>query len=61
MLALLIGVISGTYSSIFNASQLLVAWENGEIQRFFGRFVAAARVPRLRHRGNAESRVAAGA
>ena len=38
VLALLIGTISGTYSSIFNASQLLVAWENGEIQRFFGRF-----------------------
>ena len=38
VLALLIGVVSGTFSSIFNASQLLVAWENGEIQRFFGRF-----------------------
>jgi preprotein translocase subunit SecF len=38
VLALLIGIISGTYSSIFNASQLLVAWENGEIQHFFGRF-----------------------
>ncbi len=38
VLALLIGVVSGTYSSIFNASQLLVAWEKGEIQRFFGRF-----------------------
>ncbi len=37
VLALLIGIVSGTYSSIFNASQLLVAWENGEIQRFFGR------------------------
>lgn len=37
VLALLIGVICGTYSSIFNAAQLLVAWENGEIQRFFGR------------------------
>lgn len=37
VLALLIGIIAGTYSSIFNASQLLVAWENGEIQRFFGR------------------------
>ncbi len=37
VLALLIGVVSGTYSSVFNASQLLVAWENGEIQRFFGR------------------------
>src|SRR5215211_2242448 len=31
VLALLIGITSGTYSSIFNASQLLVAWENGEI------------------------------
>ena len=37
VLALLIGTISGTYSSIFNASQLLVAWENGEIQSFFRR------------------------
>jgi preprotein translocase subunit SecF len=33
VLALLIGVLSGTYSSIFNASQLLVSWEKGEIQR----------------------------
>lgn len=38
VLALLIGVVSGTYSSVFNASQLLVSWETGEIQRFFGRF-----------------------
>lgn len=37
VLALLIGVVSGTYSSIFNASQLLVAWENGDIQRLFRR------------------------
>jgi hypothetical protein len=28
-------VLAGTYSSLFNASQLLVSWENGEIQRFF--------------------------
>lgn len=35
VLALLIGVLSGTYSSIFNASQLLVSWERGEIQRLF--------------------------
>ncbi|MGI8689699.1 MAG: protein translocase subunit SecF [Thermomicrobiales bacterium] len=33
VLALLLGVVSGTYSSIFNASQLLVSWEQGEIQR----------------------------
>jgi preprotein translocase subunit SecF len=38
VLALLLGVLSGTYSSIFNASQLLVSWEKGEIQRLFGRF-----------------------
>jgi preprotein translocase subunit SecF len=37
VLALLIGIISGTYSSIFNASMLLVIWENGEWGRLFGR------------------------
>jgi preprotein translocase subunit SecF len=37
VLALLIGTISGTYSSIFNASQLLVAWDKGEIQSLFRR------------------------
>ncbi len=35
-LALLIGIISGTYSSIFNASMLLVIWEKGELG--FNRF-----------------------
>jgi len=34
-LALLIGIVSGTYSSIFNASMLLVIWEKGEFN--FGR------------------------
>ena len=37
VLALLIGVIAGTYSSIFNASQLLVSWHEGEIQRLWRR------------------------
>ncbi|MCS7001931.1 MAG: protein translocase subunit SecF, partial [Dehalococcoidia bacterium] len=37
VLALLIGIVSGTYSSIFNAAQLLVVWESGELRRFFGR------------------------
>jgi preprotein translocase SecF subunit len=32
-LALLIGVVSGTYSSIFNASQLLVAWYEWDAER----------------------------
>jgi len=34
---LLIGFLAGTYSSIFNASQLLVVWENREWNRWFGR------------------------
>jgi preprotein translocase SecF subunit len=33
VLALLIGIASGTYSSIFNASMMLVIWENGEWRR----------------------------
>jgi preprotein translocase subunit SecF len=32
-LALLIGIVSGTYSSIFNASQLLVAWHERDDRR----------------------------
>jgi preprotein translocase subunit SecF len=31
--ALLIGVVSGTYSSIFNASQLLVSWYEWDASR----------------------------
>ncbi|MBF6614378.1 MAG: protein translocase subunit SecF [Chloroflexi bacterium] len=37
VLALLIGIISGTYSSIFNASMLLVIWENRDWGRLSGR------------------------
>jgi preprotein translocase SecF subunit len=33
-LALLIGIASGTYSSIFNASMLLVVWHTGEWRRW---------------------------
>jgi preprotein translocase subunit SecF len=32
-LALLLGVVSGTYSSIFNASQILVAWNEWDARR----------------------------
>ncbi len=39
VLALLIGIVSGTYSSIFNASMLLVVWENGELGGLFRRLV----------------------
>lgn len=34
---LLIGVFSGTYSSIFNAAPILVVWENKEWRRWFKR------------------------
>jgi len=34
---LLIGVFSGTYSSIFNASPILVVWENKEWRKWFRR------------------------
>ncbi len=37
VLTLFIGIVSGSYSSIFNASPLLVVWENGEIGGFFRR------------------------
>lgn len=30
-LALLVGIVSGTYSSIFNASMILVMWDKGEL------------------------------
>jgi preprotein translocase SecF subunit len=34
---LLVGLLSGTYSSIFNAVPLLVAWEEGDVRRLFRR------------------------
>jgi preprotein translocase SecF subunit len=34
---MLIGMVTATYSSIFNAVPVLVAWENGEVGRFFRR------------------------
>ncbi len=37
LLVLLIGVVTGTYSSIFVASQLLVSWEEGDVLRIFQR------------------------
>lgn len=43
VLTLLIGILSGTYSSIFNASPLLVVWENDEIPTFFRRLLGRNR------------------
>jgi preprotein translocase subunit SecF len=37
VLILLIGIFSGTYSSIFNASPILVVWENREWNNWFKR------------------------
>jgi len=35
MLALIVGIIASTYSSLFIAGQLLVAWDSGDIGRLF--------------------------
>jgi preprotein translocase subunit SecF len=40
---LLIGIISGTYSSIFNATCLLVVWENGELGGLWRRLTGRGR------------------
>ena len=44
LIVLLLGVIVGTYSSVFIAAQVLVSWDDGALRRFT-RFV-----PRLRRR-----------
>ena len=36
---ILVGIITGTYSSIFNAVALLVSWRHGEIGNFFRRLI----------------------
>jgi preprotein translocase subunit SecF len=45
VLAMVIGIISGTYSSIFNASQVLVTWQLWEDERA-GRPAAGGRLAR---------------
>jgi preprotein translocase subunit SecF len=42
VIILLIGIFSGTYSSIFNAAQILVVWENREWTTWFKRKEEAA-------------------
>ncbi|HNA87803.1 MAG TPA: protein translocase subunit SecF, partial [Anaerolineales bacterium] len=37
VIILLVGIFSGTYSSIFNAAPILVVWENQEWRNWFGR------------------------
>jgi preprotein translocase subunit SecF len=42
LIIMLIGLVSGTYSSIFVASQLLVSWEEEDVPRLFNRGGEAA-------------------
>ncbi len=39
LVVMLIGVITGTYSSIFVASQILVTWEEGDVPRLIRRLI----------------------
>jgi preprotein translocase SecF subunit len=56
-LALLIGIASGTYSSIFNASMILVVWEKKEYRNWFGRGKPAGKAaPNTRRRELAGTR-----
>jgi len=42
VIILLVGIFSGTYSSIFNASPILVVWQNQEWKTWFGRKAVTA-------------------
>jgi preprotein translocase subunit SecF len=42
LIVLLVGIISGTYSSIGIAAQLLVVWENNDIGKFFRKVTGRA-------------------
>jgi preprotein translocase SecF subunit len=55
-LALLVGIFSGTYSSIFNASMLLVVWERGELGMSRFNHDGNNRVSEKRKRRQAEER-----
>ncbi len=52
--ALLVGIFSGTYSSIFNASMLLVIWEKGELGLW--RFDRTRNLPGNRNRRESRDR-----
>ncbi|MBE7518277.1 MAG: protein translocase subunit SecF [Thermoflexaceae bacterium] len=45
LLVLLIGIVSGTYSSIGIASQFVVAWENDDMGKFFRRLTGRKEEP----------------
>jgi preprotein translocase subunit SecF len=41
LIVMLIGLVSGTYSSIFVASQILVSWDEGDVPKLLGRHAEA--------------------
>ncbi len=45
LLTLLLGIVAGTYSSIFIASQILVSWEDGDFARLWRWMIPWRRVP----------------
>ncbi len=45
LLVMLLGTVTGTYSSIFVASQVLVSWEEGDFARLFRRLLPRRPVP----------------
>lgn len=45
LLTLLLGIVAGTYSSIFIASQILVSWEDGDFSRIWRWMIPWRRVP----------------
>jgi preprotein translocase subunit SecF len=47
ILAMIIGIIAGTYSSLFIAAQYLVAWENGDFGALWRRLRGGARKPAM--------------
>jgi len=48
-LALIVGIIAGTYSSIFIASNVVVSWDRGELGRLFRRISPRHLIARTRH------------
>ncbi len=45
LLVMLLGTVTGTYSSIFVASQVLVSWEEGDLARLWRRLFPRRPVP----------------
>jgi preprotein translocase subunit SecF len=45
VLVILLGTVTGTYSSIFVASQLLVAWEEGDLGKVWRRLMPRRPAP----------------